>query len=380
QVRREHDGRVDLSLKEDPSYREISLRFKDDPEEFEKAFAKAWFKLTHRDMGPRGRYIGAEVPEESLIWQDPIPAVDHPLIGKRDANKLKEQILASDLSVSELVKAEWASASTFRDTDMRGGANGARVRLAPQKDWAANDPEELAKVLSVLETIQEDFNADSGKKQVSLADLIVLGGAAAIEKAAADAGHDVEVPFTPGRMDASAEQTDAASFEVLEPMTDGFRNYVGNAYGRSTAELLVDKADLLGLTVPEMTVLVGGMRSLNANAGGAQHGVFTARPGVLSNDFFVHLLDIANAWTPSADEDGVYEGRLRGADEVKWTATEVDLIFGSNSELRAVAEAYAYEDAAETFIEDFVAAWTKVMNADRFDLEDAPSRSRFGLL
>lgn len=360
---------TDLALKEDPSYREISQRFLENPEEFELAFAKAWFKLTHRDMGPRSRYLGSDVPDEELIWQDPVPAVDHKLIGKKDIRNLKAAILESGLSVPELVRTAWASAASYRHSDMRGGANGARIRLAPQKDWAVNNPAELEKVLPVLEQIQSDFNADNSKKQVSLADLIVLGGAAAIEKAAADAGYDVTVPFEPGRGDATAEQTDVSSFAVLEPAADGFRNYVGDAYGRSPAELLVDRADLLNLTVPEMTVLVGGLRALDANTGGADHGVFTDRPGVLSNDFFVNLLGMSTAWAPAADNDGVYEGRDVASGDLKWTATEVDLVFGSNSELRAIAEVYGYDGTGETFVEDFIAAWTKVMTLDRFDLD-----------
>ena len=359
---------TDLSLKMDPSYREIALRFKENPEEFETAFAKAWFKLTHRDMGPRARYIGASVPEEQMLWQDPIPAVDHELIGAGDIAKLKSEILASDLTGPELIRTAWASASTFRGTDMRGGANGARVRLEPQNGWDVNDPDELAKVLKELESIQKAFNdAQSGGKKVSLADVIVLGGAAAIEEAAKKAGHSVEVPFTPGRMDASQEQTDVESFAVLEPTADGFRNYFGDDNSRSPAELLVDRANLLTLTVPEMTALVGGMRALNANAGGSEHGVFTDRPGTLSNDFFVNLLDMSTKWSKSSANEGVYEGRDRATDEVKWTATPVDLIFGSNSELRAVAEVYAADDAQEKFVRDFVDAWTKVMTLDRFD-------------
>ena len=358
---------TDLSLKFDPSYREIAKRFQENPEEFQRAFSKAWFKLTHRDMGPRARYLGSEVPEEELIWQDPVPAVDHGLIGPKDVRTLKAQILDSGLSVSELVRTAWASASTFRDTDKRGGANGARIRLVPQKDWAVNDPAELNKVLQTLEQIQADFNsAQSGNKAISLADLIVLGGSAAVEQAAKNAGHDVVVPFTPGRTDASLEQTDVESFAVLEPAADGFRNYVGDTDARSPAELLVDKADLLSLTVPEMTVLVGGMRALNANAGEAQHGVFTDKPGTLSNDFFANLLDMRTRWQPSTASEGVYEGRDRGTGDLKWTATEVDLVFGSNSELRAVAETYAYNDSDDAFVRDFVNAWTKVMNLDRF--------------
>ncbi|MEM8771595.1 MAG: catalase/peroxidase HPI [Pseudomonadota bacterium] len=358
---------TDLSLKEDPAYREISQRFLDNPEEFEQAFARAWFKLTHRDMGPRARYLGADVPAAELIWQDPVPSVDHPLINASDVAGLKRDILASGLSVSELVRTAWSAASTYRDTDKRGGANGARIRLAPQKDWAANNPEELANVISTLEGIQQSFNSASASRKVSLADLIVLGGAAAIEKAASDAGHNVTVPFTPGRTDAAPEQTDAESFAVLEPTADGFRNYFANSYQNSALEALVDKADMLNLTVPEMTALVGGLRALDANAGGAKHGVFTDAPGTLSNDFFVNLLSMETEWKPGAN--GVYKGYQRGTDQMKWTATEVDLIFGSNSELRAVAEAYAFNGAEDEFVEDFVAAWTKVMRNDRFDLD-----------
>ena len=361
---------TDLSLKFDPAYREIAKRFQENPEEFERAFAKAWFKLTHRDMGPRARYLGAEVPAEELLWQDPIPAVDHKLIDVKDIAALKAKILASGLTVPDLVRTAWASASTFRGSDLRGGANGARVRLAPQKHWEANDPAELAKVLARLERIQQDFNGAqhrSGKK-VSLADLIVLGGAAAIEQAAKDAGHDVQVPFTPGRMDASQEQTDVESFAVLEPTADGFRNYFGNGNRRLPAENLVDRASLLTLTVPEMTVLVGGMRALNANTGQSTHGVFTDRPGALSNDFFVNLLDMSTRWTKSSDSEGIYEGRDRATGELKWTATSVDLIFGSNTELRAVSEAYASADAREQFVRDFVKAWAKVMSLDRFEV------------
>jgi len=364
---------TDLALKFDPSYREISQRFLNNPEEFELAFAKAWFKLTHRDMGPRTRYVGAEVPAEVLIWQDPVPAVDHALIDSQDAAKLKSEILASGLTVPELVRTAWSAASSFRGTDMRGGANGARVRLAPQKDWDANNPEELAKVLARLEQIQGNFNrAQSGGKKVSLADLIVLGGAAAIEKAAADAGFTVQVPFAPGRTDASQEQTDVASFAVLEPTADGFRNYFSEGNFRSPTDMMVDKANLLTLTVPEMTVLVGGLRALNANTGQAAHGVFTDRPGVLSTDFFVNLLDMSTQWTKSSDDEGIYVGRDRGTMEVKWTATPVDLLFGSHSELRAIAEVYAAADGQEKFVEDFVGAWTKVMTLDRFDMDAAP--------
>ena len=359
---------TDLSLKFDPSYRKISQRFLDNPEEFELAFAKAWYKLTHRDMGPRARYVGTEVPKEELLWQDPVPAVDHTLISARDIKKLKAKILDSGLSIPELVRTAWASAATFRGTDMRGGANGARIRLAPQKDWAANNPDELAKVLKRLEGIQKDFNsAQWGNKKVSLADLIVLGGSAAVEQAAKKAGHDVKVPFTPGRTDASQEQTDVSSFAVLEPTADGFRNYFGNGNRRSPADLLVDRADMLTLSVPETTVLVGGMRALNANAGQSKHGVFTDRPGTLSNDFFVNLMDMSTQWAKSSKSAGIYEGRDRKTGKLKWTATPVDLVFGSSSELRAVAEVYAADDAQEKFVRDFVAAWTKVMNLDRFD-------------
>ncbi len=361
---------TDLSLKFDPAYREIAQRFHENPDEFADAFAKAWFKLTHRDMGPRARYIGPEVPEEDLLWQDPIPAVDHELINARDIAGLKSDILASGLTVPELVRAAWASAATFRGSDLRGGANGARVRLAPQKDWEVNDPDELARVLARLEQIQGDFNGAQrrGNKRVSLADLIVLGGVAAVEKAARDAGYQVEVPFSPGRMDASLEMTDVESFEALKPAADGFRNYHGSGARLSPPQALVDRANLLTLTVPEMAVLVGGMRTLDANAGGVKHGVFTDRPGTLSNDFFVNLLDMSTQWQPSSSDRGLYEGYDRASGELKWTATPVDLIFGSNAELRAVAEAYAGNDAREKFVQDFAAAWSKVMNLDRFDL------------
>jgi catalase-peroxidase len=361
---------TDLSLKEDPGFRKIAERFLKNPKEFDTAFARAWFKLTHRDLGPRARYLGSEVPEEAFIWQDPVPAVDHKLISDSDIASLKSKILESGLTVPELVRTAWASASTFRGSDMRGGANGARIRLAPQREWEANDPKELARVLKELETIQGDFNNKaSGGRQVSMADLIVLGGAAAIEKAASDAGNKVEVPFTPGRTDASQEMTDVNSFAVLEPNADAFRNYYSDrSYGTPT-RMLVEKADLLTLTVPEMTALVGGMRALGANSGGSKHGVFTDRPGQLSNDFFVNLLDMSTKWTKSAGAEGVYEGTDRATNKVKWTATPVDLIFGSSSELRAVAEAYASEDGKEQFINDFVAAWTKVMSLDRFDLK-----------
>jgi catalase-peroxidase len=359
---------TDLSLRYDPAYEKISRRFLENPDQFADAFARAWFKLTHRDMGPVTRYLGPLVPKEELIWQDPIPAVDHPLVEEQDIAALKAKIHASGLSVSELVSTAWASASTFRGSDMRGGANGARIRLSPQKDWDVNQPAQLAKVLQALEAIQQEFNASaSGGKKVSLADLIVLGGGAAIEKAAKDAGHDVKVPFTPGRMDASQEQTDVESFAPLEPIADGFRNYVRGRQRLSPEEMLVDRAQLLTLTAPEMTVLVGGLRVLGANAGQSAHGVFTGRPGTLSNDFFVNLLDMNTQWQP-AGTDGVYEGRDRKTNEVKWTGTRVDLIFGSHSQLRALAEVYGCADSKAKFVKDFVAAWTKVMNADRFDL------------
>ena len=359
---------TDLSLKFDPSYREISMRFQKDPKAFELAFAKAWFKLTHRDMGPRARYVGSEIPTEELLWQDPVPAVDYDMISDRDIKKLKSEILDSGLTTAELVGTAWASAATFRGTDMRGGANGARIRLEPQKGWAANNPDELAKVLQKLEAIQSDFNDSSRKKQVSLADLIVLGGAAAIEQAAKQGGLDVEVPFTPGRADASQAQTDVMSFAVLEPKADGFRNYFADDNSQAPTAALIDKANLLTLTVPEMTALVGGLRALNANVGQAAHGVFTDQPGTLSNDFFVNLLDMSTQWSRSEASAGVYEGRDRATGKMKWTATPVDLIFGSNSELRAVAEVYAANDGKDKFAEDFVAAWSKVMTLDRFDL------------
>jgi catalase-peroxidase len=361
---------TDLSLKVDPDYRRITSRWLENPEEFGVAFAKAWFKLTHRDMGPRSRYLGNEVPDEELIWQDPVPAVDYQLIDASDVAKLKSTILASGLTVPELVRTAWASASTFRGTDMRGGANGARVRLMPQKDWDVNNPDELAKVLKRLERIQSDFNrAQSGGKKVSLADLIVLGGAAGIEKAAKNAGQDIQVPFTPGRTDASQDQTDVQSFAVLRPNADGFRNYFGEGARRSPAEMLVDRAALLNLNVPEMTVLVGGMRALNANTGQAKHGVFTTRPGTLSNDFFVNLLDMSTAWSKSSTEAGIYEGHDRATGKLKWTATPVDLVFGSHAELRAIAEVYAEGAGQEKFTRDFVDAWTKVMTLDRFDVD-----------
>ncbi len=358
---------TDLSLRMDPIYGKISRRFYEHPEEFADAFARAWFKLTHRDMGPRVRYLGALVPKEELIWQDPVPAVNHPLIGEQDITALKAKILASGLSVAQLVSTAWAAAASFRGSDKRGGANGARIRLAPQKDWDANQPKQLATVLQKLEALQKEFNASaSGGKKVSLADLIVLGGGAAIEKAAKDAGMDAKVPFAPGRMDASQEQTDVQSFAPLEPLADGFRNYYRNGHIMAPEEALVDKAQLLTLTAPEMTVLVGGLRVLGANAGGSKHGVFTRQPGKLTNDFFLNLLDMRTEWR-SAGAD-VYEGRDRKTKEVKWTGTRVDLIFGSHSQLRAIAEVYGSADSREKFVKDFVAAWAKVMNADRFDL------------
>jgi catalase-peroxidase len=360
---------TDLSLRFDPEYEKISRRFHEHPDQFADAFARAWFKLTHRDMGPHVRYLGPEVPAEHLIWQDPVPAVDHPLIDAQDIAALKAKILASGLSVSQLVSTAWASASTFRGSDKRGGANGARIRLAPQKDWEVNQPAQLANVLQALETVQQAFNGgQTGGKQVSLADLIVLGGAAAIEQAAKNAGHAVEVPFAPGRTDASHEQTDVESFAVLEPVADGFRNYLKGQYPVSAEELLIDKAQLLTLTGPELTVLVGGLRVLNANAGQSPHGVFTKRPETLTNDFFVNLLDMGTAWIATSDAKDVFEGRDRKTGAKKWTATRADLVFGSNSQLRALAEVYGSSDAGGKFVHDFVAAWTKVMNADRFDL------------
>ncbi|MCL4489146.1 MAG: catalase/peroxidase HPI [Chloroflexi bacterium] len=360
---------TDLALRFDPVYEKISRRFMENPDQFADAFARAWFKLTHRDMGPRTRYLGPEVPAEELIWQDPIPAVNHKLIDAQDIGSLKDKILASGLSVSELVSTAWASASTFRASDKRGGANGARIRLAPQKDWEINQPAQLAKVLKTLEGIQTAFNsAQSDGKQVSLADLIVLAGCAGVEQAAKNAGHAVTVPFTPGRMDASQEQTDVASFAVLEPLADGFRNYQKARYAVPAEELLVDKAQLLTLTAPEMTALVGGMRVLNTNFGGSQHGVFTKRPEALTNDFFVNLLDMSTVWQPAAGEDGVFEGYDRATGAPKWTGTRVDLIFGSNSQLRALAEVYACDDSQDKFVHDFVAVWNKVMSLDRFDL------------
>ena len=360
---------TDLSLRMDPVYAPIAKRFLDHPQELADAFARAWFKLTHRDMGPLSRYLGPLVPKEPQLWQDPVPAVDHKLIGARDIAALKVKILSSGMSISQLVATAWASAATFRGSDKRGGANGARIRLAPQKDWEVNQPAQLARVLQALEAIQERFNASqSGGKRVSLADLIVLGGCAAVERAASGAGHDVKIPFTPGRMDASQEQTDVHSFAPLEPIADGFRNYLRGKPRLSAEELLVDRALLLTLTAPEMTVLVGGLRVLGANAGKSTHGVFTRRPETLTNDFFVNLLDMSTQWQPSAGADGVYEGRDRKTNEVRWTGTRVDLIFGSNSQLRALAEVYACADSGEKLVKDFVAAWTKVMDLDRFDL------------
>ncbi|OBP13737.1 catalase/peroxidase HPI [Rheinheimera sp. SA_1] len=360
---------TDLALKEDPEYRKISLRFKNDPKEFELAFAKAWFKLTHRDMGPRARYLGKEVPAEALIWQDPIPAVDHPLIDQTDINNLKAKLLGSGLTVPQLVRTAWASAASFRGTDMRGGANGARLALAPQKDWAVNNPQELASVLQTLQKVQQDFNKGlKGGKKVSLADVIVLAGNAAIEKAAADGGVKLAVPFRPGRMDASQQQTDVSSFAVLEPQADGFRNYYAKDHNNlSPAEALIDKASMLTLSVPEMTVLVGGMRALDANAAGDRHGVLTVKPGTLSNDFFVNLLDMATKWQKSAKDEAVYEGLDRKSNQLKWTATPVDLMFGSHAELRAVAEVYAATDGKDRFVQDFAKAWHKVMELDRFE-------------
>ena len=360
---------TDLSLKMDPIYAPIAKRFHDNPEEFAGAFARAWYKLIHRDMGPRTRYLGPLVPAEPLQWQDPVPDVDHELIGAQDIAALKAKILASGLSISQLVSTAWASAASFRSTDKRGGANGARIRLAPQKDWEVNNPAELAKVLQRLEQIQTEFNSSqTDGKRVSLADLIVLGGCAGVEQAAKNAGYNVQVPFRPGRTDASQEWTDVESFAVLEPKADGFRNYLGNGLQKSAESLLVDRACLLTLTAPEMTVLVGGMRVLNANSGQSGHGVFTKRPGTLTNDFFVNLLDMDTEWQASSTSEGVFEGRNRGTGELKWTGTRVDLVFGSNSELRALAEVYACDDSQQKFVSDFVAAWNKVMNLDRFDL------------
>ena len=361
---------TDLSLRMDPEYEKISRRFYENPEEFEEAFAKAWYKLTHRDMGPIDRYLGPEVPEEELIWQDPIPKVDHDLVDEKDVAHLKEEILATGLSVSELVSTAWASASTFRVSDKRGGANGARIRLAPQNKWEVNNPSQLAKVLEKLEEVQQSFNdSQSGNKKVSLADIIVLAGCAGIEKAAKDAGNDVEVPFSPGRMDATQEQTDIEAFEALEPSADGFRNYFNPKHQTTPEEMLVDKSQLLTLTAPEMTALVGGMRVLDTNYDGSKHGVFTDKPGTLTNDFFVNLLDLGITWSEKDEKEQEFEGRDRKTGDVKWTGTRADLIFGSNSELRALAEVYASSDSADKFVKDFVKAWTKVMNADRFDLK-----------
>jgi catalase-peroxidase len=360
---------TDLALKFDPSYREIAMRFWRKPEEFQLAFSKAWFKLTHRDMGPRSRYLGSEVPADELIWQDPLPKASTVRLDEKDVAALKAKVLASGLTVSELVRTAWASAASFRGTDMRGGANGARVRLAPQKDWAVNNPTELSKALQRLEAVQQEFNrAQSGGKRVSLADLIVLGGNAAVEQAAKSGGHTVQVPFTPGRSDATQAQTDVVSFAALEPAADGFRNYYSAGQTVSPAELLVDKANMLKLTVPQMTVLVGGMRALNANTGQAAHGVFTTRPGTLSNDYFVNLLDMSTKWSKSSASGGIYEGHDRKTGKLKWTATPVDLIFGSSSELRTLAEVYASADGQEKFVKEFAKTWAKVMNLDRFDL------------
>jgi catalase-peroxidase len=360
---------TDLALRFDPAYEKIARRFMEHPDQFAEAFARAWFKLTHRDMGPRSRYLGPEVPAEELIWQDPIPAVNHKLIEAADIAALKQRILASGLTVAQLVSTAWASAATYRDSDRRGGANGARIRLAPQKDWEVNQPKQLAQVLATLSEIQASFNQGrSDGKRVSLADLIVLGGCAAVEQAASKAGHPVTVPFTPGRMDASEAQTDAASFAVLEPTADAFRNYLKHQFSIPAEHLMVDRAQLMTLSAPEMTALLGGLRVLGANHGGATHGVFTSRPETLSNDFFVNLLDLGLEWQPTGPEAQVFEGRDRASGQVKWTATRVDLVFGSNAQLRAIAEVYACQDGAGKFVKDFVTAWTKVMNLDRFDL------------
>jgi catalase-peroxidase len=365
---------TDIALRADPAYEKISRRFLANPDQFADAFARAWFKLTHRDMGPRVRYLGAEVPAEVLVWQDPLPAVDHALVDAQDVAALKQKVLASGLTVSQLVSTAWASASTFRGSDKRGGANGARIRLAPQKDWAVNQPEQLSKVLGTLEGVRAEFNgAQKGGKKISLADLIVLAGDAAVEKAAKDAGHEVAVTFSPGRTDASQEQTDVASFAPLEPVADGFRNFQKSRYSVGAEALLIDRAQLLTLTAPEMTVLVGGLRTLGANAGQSRHGVFTQKPGTLTNDFFVNLLDMGTEWKPVSGANEQFEGRVRKSGqaksgEPKWTATRVDLVFGSNAQLRAIAEVYGSADAERKFVDDFVAAWTKVMNLDRFDL------------
>ena len=361
---------TDLALKMDPEYGKISRRFFENPKEFEEAFAKAWYKLTHRDMGPRSRYLGADVPEEELVWQDPVPAVDHDLVNDADLSTLKDKLINSGLSNSDLVSTAWASASTFRGSDKRGGANGARIRLAPQKDWEVNQPEKLARVLETLESVQREFNsAQSGNKKISMADLIVLGGSAGIEAAAKKAGHDIEVPFTPGRTDASQEMTDVDSFAVLEPKTDGFRNFLGHELDRPAPENLVNRAQLLTLSAPEMTVLIGGMRALDTNVGHPDLGVLTDQRGALTNDFFVNLLDMSTEWNVSKMCDHFYEGSDRESGDMKWTATSVDLVFGSNSQLRAIAEVYGSSDSEARFVEDFVAAWTKVMNLDRFDLD-----------
>ena len=361
---------TDLSLRFDPVYEKISRNFFENPDAFADAFSRAWFKLTHRDMGPKVRYLGSEVPGEELIWQDPIPEVNHELVDNSDVDSLKSKILNSGLSISELVSTAWASASTFRGSDKRGGANGARIRLAPQKDWAVNNPVQLQKVLSVLENIQNDFNnSQSGNKRVSLADLIVLAGSTAVEKAARDAGQNVSVPFSLGRMDASQEQTDVESMGYLEPAADGFRNYLKKKFSVSTESLLIDKAQLLTLTAPELTVLIGGMRALDTNFDGSKNGIFTQRPGILTNDFFVHLLDMRTQWKAISEDNELYMGTDRSSGQPKWTASRADLVFGSNSELRALAEVYASSDAQEKFVKDFVAAWTKVMNLDRFDLK-----------
>ena len=364
---------ADMAMRMDPAYEKISRRFMANPQEFADAFARAWYKLTHRDMGPIARYLGPLVPKEELIWQDPIPKMNHEQVDAQDVTALKANILASGLSISQLVTTAWASASTFRGSDKRGGANGARIRLAPQKDWEVNQPAELAKVLVKLEAVQKDFNgaqsgAQSGDKQISLADLIVLGGCAAVEAAAKKAGIEVNVPFSPGRMDASQQQTDIESFAVLEPTADGFRNYIRHGHAPFAAELLVDQANLLTLTAPEMTVLIGGMRALNANVGQSKHGVFTQRPETLTNDFFVNLLDMQTTWQKSTTSEGVLEGRDRATNQLKWTGTIDDLVFGSNAQLRAISEVYASSDAQQKFVRDFVAAWVKVMNLDRYDL------------
>jgi catalase-peroxidase len=371
---------TDLSLRFDPAYERISRRFMEHPDQLADAFARAWFKLTHRDMGPRARYLGPEVPEEDLIWQDPVPAVNHKLIDAHDISSLKAKILASGLTIAELISTAWASASTFRGSDKRGGANGARVRLAPQKDWEVNQPAQLAKVLNTLEDIRSEFSRaqSSGGKKVSLADLIVLGGCAAIEQAAKNAGHNVTVPFTPGRTDALPEHTDIESFAVLEPIADGFRNYLKGKYTIPAEALLIDKAQLLTLTAPEMMVLVGGLRVLNTNNGTTQHGVFTDRPEALTNDFFVNLLDMRTEWKPLSHEADIFEGRDRKTGKRKWTASRVDLVLGSNSQLRALAEVYASSDAEKKFVDDFVAAWNKVMNLDRFDLAARDNRNTRG--